>query len=53
MIDRAILPDEVYDGEEGAVPIEGKAVGEEDVEREGGGAGEKGWAKEEGELRVF
>ena len=50
MIPRAILPDEVYEGEEGAtVTIEGKAV-DDDVEREA--AGEKEWRKEDGELRV-
>lgn len=44
MIPRAILPDELYEGEEGAeVTIEGKAV-DEDVERDGNG--EKGWKKE-------
>lgn len=52
MIDRAILPDEVYDGELESVTIEGKAVdGErEDVERRGG---RRPWGKEEAELRVL
>ena len=39
MISRAVLPDEVYEGEEGAeggVVIEGKGGYEEDVEGEGG-----------------
>ena len=50
MIPRAILPDEVYDGEVGeSVTIEGKAFGD-DVER--GGSGDNNWKKEEGELRV-
>ena len=51
MIPRAILPDEVYEGEEGStVTIEGKAV-DDDIEREATGKGE--WKKEEGELRVM
>ena len=50
MIPRAILPDEVYDGEVGeSVTIEGKAFGD-DVER---GSGENDWKKEDGELRVL
>ena len=50
MVPRAVLPDEVYAGEEGAsVTIEGKAV-DDDVEREA--AGEKDWKKGEEELRV-
>ena len=49
MITRAILPDEVYEGEEGAM-IEGKAI-EDDVEREATGKGK--WEKEDGELRVM
>lgn len=50
MIPRAILPDEVYDGEGGAsVTIEGKAI-EDDVERDA--IGEEKWKKEEDELRV-
>ena len=45
MIPRAILPDEVYEGEEGAeVTIEGKAV-DEDVERDGNE--EMEWKKED------
>ena len=51
MIPRAVLPDEVYEGEEGAaVTIEGKAI-DEDVEREATGEGD--WKKEGGELRVM
>lgn len=51
MIPRAILPDEVYDGEVGeSVTIEGKSLGD-DVER--GGSGENEWKKEDGELRVL
>lgn len=52
MIDRAILPDEVYDRELGNVTIEGKAVdGErEDVEKS---SGRRPWRKEESELRVL
>lgn len=49
MIPRAILPDEVYEGEAGAV-IEGKTVVDEEV---GKGSGEESWKKEEGELRVI
>jgi len=50
LIPRAVLPDEVYESEEGAaVTIEGKMVGEDDVERSPGD--EKTW-KEEDELRV-
>lgn len=50
MIPRAILPDEVYEGEEGAtVTIEGKAVGN-DIERDA--TSEKEWKKEDDELRV-
>lgn len=50
-IPRAILPDEVYDNDEGAaVTIEGKIVGEDDVEK--GNGGEKTWKEEEDELRV-
>ena len=50
MVPRAVLPDEVYAGEEGvSVTIEGKAV-DDDVEREA--AGEKDWKKGEEELRV-
>lgn len=51
MILRAILPDEVYEGEEAAaVTIEGKEVSEDDVERSAGG--KKTWKEEEDELRV-
>lgn len=51
MIPRAILPDEVYEGEEGAtVKIEGKAV-DDDVEREATGKGD--WKKEDDELLVM
>ena len=51
MIPRAILPDEVYEGEEGAtVIIEGKAV-DDDVEREATGKGD--WKKEDDELLVM
>jgi len=49
MIPRAVLPDEVYEGEAGAV-IEGKTVVDEEV---GKGSGEESWKKEEGELRVM
>jgi len=49
MIPRAILPDEVYEGELGAV-IEGKVVGDEEI---GKGSGEEGWKKEEGELKIM
>lgn len=42
------MPDEVYEGEEGAV-IEGKMVGDEGV---GKGSGDEGWKKEERELRI-
>lgn len=47
MISKAVLPDEVYEGEGGEV-IEGKGVGDEEV---GKGSGEVGW-KEKGELRI-
>lgn len=52
MIDRAILPDEVYDGELASVTIEGKALdgGREDVEKS---SGRRPWGKEESELRVL
>ena len=51
MISRAVLPDEVYEGEEGAsVTIEGKAV-DDDIEREATGEGD--WKKEDEELRVI
>ena len=52
MIDRAILPDEVYEGELGRMTIEGKELrgGMGDVE---GGSGTRSWGKEEEELRVF
>ena len=49
MIPRAILPDEVYEGEDTTtVTIEGKAF--DDVERDGSDRND--WKKEEGELRV-
>lgn len=49
MIERAILPDEVYEGvDHGSVMIEGKAV-EDDVEKS---SGQASWKKEEDELRV-
>ncbi len=51
MISRAVLPDEVYEGEEGAsMTIEGKAV-DEDVEREA--TGDRDWKKGDEELRVI
>lgn len=51
MISRAVLPDEVYEGEEGAsMTIEGKAV-DDDVEREA--TGERDWKKGDEELRVI
>ena len=50
MIDRAILPDEVYEGELGSVTIEGKELRGEDVE--GSAGGRRPWSKE-GELRVL
>ena len=51
MIPRAILPDEVYDGEAtGTSVIEGKMVGDHDVESSGDG--KKLWKEEENELRV-
>lgn len=47
-IPRAILPDEVYEGEEGAaVTIEGKMFDGDDVEKR-----PKTWKEEEDELRV-
>ena len=49
MIPRAILPDEVYEGEEGAV-IEGKVIGDEEI---GKGSGDEEWKKEEGELKIL
>ncbi|SLM37387.1 ncs1 allantoate transporter [Lasallia pustulata] len=52
MIDRAVLPDEVYEGEVGSVTIEGKAVDGEPGDVEGRG-GRRPWGKEEGELRVL
>ncbi len=52
MIPRAILPDEVYEGEDDVtVAIEGKVVGD-DVERDGSGSGEIKWSKDESELRM-
>lgn len=52
LVPRAILPDEVYDNDEGAaVTIEGKMVGEDDMER-GTTGGEKIWEDEEDKLRV-
>jgi len=49
MIERAILPDEVYEGiGHGRVTIEGKAF-EDDVEKS---SGQASWKKEEDELRV-
>ena len=53
MIPRAILPDEVYDGEDGvAVTLEGKAI-VDDVERDGSGSGDMKWPKrDENELRM-
>lgn len=51
LIPRAILPDEVYESEEGAaVTIEGKMVEEDDVDR--GTGNEKNWKDEERELRM-
>ena len=51
LIPRAILPDEVYESEEGAaVTIEGKIVEEDDVER--GTGNEKTWKDDERELRM-
>ncbi len=48
----AILPDEVYEGEDDVtVAIEGKVVGD-DVERDGSGSGEIKWSKDESELRM-
>ena len=49
MIPRAILPDEVYEGETESV-IEGKFVQDEEVGKADSG---EGWKKEEGELRII
>ena len=50
-IPRAILPDEVYDGEVvGGSVIEGKMVGDHDVDK--GDDGKKSWKEEESELRM-
>lgn len=53
MISRAVLPDEVYAGEEGVeVTIEGKAVDGDGGERGGTAGGGKNWEELEDELRV-
>lgn len=53
MISRAVLPDEVYAGEEGVeVTVEGKAVDGDGGERGGTAGGGKNWEELEDELRV-
>ena len=53
MILRAVLPDEVYAGEEGVeVTVEGKAVDGDGGERGGTAGGVKNWKELEDELRV-
>ena len=54
MISRAVLPDEVYAGEEGVeVSVEGKAVDGDGGERGGTAGGGKDWKELEDELRVM
>lgn len=53
MISRAVLPDEVYAGEEGVeVTAEGKAVDGDGGERGGTAGGGKNWEELKDELRV-
>ena len=54
MISRAVLPDEVYAGEEGVeVTVERKTVDGDGGERGGTAGGRKDWKALEDELRVM